>query len=167
MKTTSTAVLTFVLMLVSLPTSLSAQTDGYYEGIMWILLNNPGKGDEAIQRTFNYSISKQEAKSIMADTVQHYVQKGEEIRRQEEWLDTDVKISTSIANSKFINVGKKYRLIVTDTFQYDEGEKGTRADAQHEQNDDLQFTGRHFLAINGQLLDANKSTNEQLFNSSH
>jgi len=81
---------------------VSAQTDGYHEGIMWILLNNPGKGDEAIQRAFSYPISKQEAKSIMAETVQYYAEKGEKIRQKEKWLDKGVKVSSAIANSKLI-----------------------------------------------------------------
>ena len=102
MKVIRNILLTFSLMLIWFPISVSAQTEGYYKGIMWILLNNPGRGDEAIQKTFNYSISKQEAKAIMAGVVQHYIRKGEEIQQKEEWLDKGVKVSTAIANSKLI-----------------------------------------------------------------
>lgn len=52
--------------------------------------------------------------------------------------------------------GVNYKIIVTGTFQYDEGERGTQADAQHEENDEPRFVRRNFLAINGSTQNASK-----------
>jgi len=53
--------------------------------------------------------------------------------------------------------GITYTLVVSGTFQYDQGETGTRADAQHEQNDVPRFIRNNFLAINGSAPNATKS----------
>ena len=56
-----------------------------------------------------------------------------------------------ISSTHVLEKGKEYILLASGTFQYDEGEAGTRADALHEENDNHVFTPRRFLSINGQL----------------
>lgn len=53
--------------------------------------------------------------------------------------------------------GFKYILVVTGIFQYDQGETGTKADAQHEENDEPRFVRYNWLAINGSTSNATKS----------
>jgi len=53
--------------------------------------------------------------------------------------------------------GKHYRLIVSGLYQYDQGEIGTLADAEYEENDNRRFVRSRSLAINGSLAKPVKS----------
>jgi len=63
------------------------------------------------------------------------------------------KIKSSTVTKK----GFKYILVVTGIFQYDQGETGTKADAQHEENDEPRFVRYNWLSINGSTSNATKS----------
>jgi hypothetical protein len=47
-------------------------------------------------------------------------------------------------------------LVVSGIFQYDQGETGTKADAQHEENDEPRFVRNNYLAINGSTPNATR-----------
>ncbi len=53
--------------------------------------------------------------------------------------------------------GALYKIIASGVFQYDQGERGTKADSQHQENDEPRFVRENYLAIDERLLNADKS----------
>ncbi len=62
-----------------------------------------------------------------------------------------------VRSEKVLKQGEDYHLVASGVFQYDQGETGTQADAQHEENDDPKFVPRSFLSIDGITRKADKS----------
>jgi hypothetical protein len=60
----------------------------------------------------------------------------------------------TVIRTDILQDGTKYEIIASGIFQYDEGEEGTKADAQHYEDDNHKWQRRNFLAINGSTTDA-------------